>query len=65
MKILTFSDLHMPCIDDLISGKTIFQKNINFSENYFMNIVNKAENEDKRQQYLLDIAIENMPPLQL
>lgn len=53
------------CIDDLISGKTIFQKNINFSENYFMNIVNKLGNEDKRQQYLLDIAMENMPPLNL
>ena len=53
------------CIDDLISEQTIFQKNINFSENYFMNIVNKSGNEDKRQQYLLDIAIENMPPLNL
>lgn len=30
-----------------------------------MNIVNKSGNEDKRQQYLLDIAIENMPPLNL
>lgn len=30
-----------------------------------MNIVNKSENEDKRQQYLLNIAIENMPPLQV
>lgn len=53
------------CIDDLVSGKTIFQKHINFSENYFMNIINKTENKDKRQQYLLDIAKEIMPPLQL
>lgn len=53
------------CIDDLANNQTIFQKTISFSENYFMNIVNKAENKDKRQQRLLDIAIDNMPPLQI
>ena len=53
------------CIDDLANNQTIFQKTISFSENYFMNVVNKAENENIRQQYLLDIAKEIMPPLQL
>lgn len=52
------------CIDDLVSGKTIFQRRIVFSENYFINLVNKNGNEDKRQLLLLNIAKENMPPLQ-
>ncbi len=55
------------CIDDLLSGttvKTIYQKKIEFNETYFMNIIKKYGSEGKRQQYLLDIAKRNMPPLQ-
>lgn len=51
------------CIDDLPSGRTIFRKSISFSENYFMNIINKYSDESKRQQVLFDIANRNMPPL--
>lgn len=53
------------CVDDLISGDTVFQKRIEFSENYFMNIINKSGNENKRQKVLLDISEELMPPLQV
>lgn len=51
------------CIDDRLSGKTIFEKKIEFSETYFMNIVNKNELDEKRQQWLLDIDDELMKPL--
>lgn len=52
------------CIDDRLSGKTIFEKKIEFSETYFMNVVNKNKHNDKRQQWLLDISDELMKPLQ-
>lgn len=51
------------CIDDLLTGETIFQKCIEFDENYFMNIVNKEGNENNRQQKFLDIAKKHMQPL--
>ena len=53
------------CVDDLTSGDTVFKKRIEFSENYFMNIINKSGNESKRQKVLLGISEELMPPLQV
>ncbi len=53
------------CIDDLISGDTVFQRCVQFSENYFMNIVNNVENENRRQQWLLNIANKYMQPLNM
>ena len=51
------------CVDDLISGETVFQKTIEFDETYFMNIVNKAGNEKYRNTKLLEIAQKTMYPL--
>lgn len=51
------------CIDDIQSCKTVFETRIKFSETYFINLINKKGNDDKRQQWLLDIAEECMPPL--
>ncbi len=48
------------CIDDRTTGNTIFEEQIEFDETYFMNLVNKSDNDDKRQQWLLDIANELM-----
>lgn len=50
-------------VDDLNTGNTIFQKRIDFSETYFMNIVNKEENVAKRQQQILNLADELMPDI--
>ena len=44
----------------LQTGETIFEKRLEFNENFFMNMVNKKGNEDKRQQWLLNIAYELM-----
>lgn len=51
------------CVDDINDNKTIFEARIKFSETYFINLINKKGNDDKRQQWLLDIAEECMPPL--
>lgn len=51
------------CIDDRETGKTLFEEHIEFDETHFMNLVNKKGNESKRQQWLLNIAEECMPPL--
>lgn len=48
------------CVDDFSNGNTLFEKEITFDETYFMNLVNKSDNDDKRQQWLLDIANELM-----
>lgn len=50
-------------IDDRKTGITLFEKEIEFNETFFMNMVNKKENEDKRQQRFIDIAEELMMPL--
>lgn len=50
-------------IDDNCNGKTIYKQTIKFNETYFMNLVNKKGNDDKRQKWLLDMAEECMPPL--
>ena len=60
----TLKESMLFCVDDLLSGYTVFQKRIEFSENYFMNLINKADNINKRQQWLLDIAEKHMQPLQ-
>jgi len=44
------------CIDDRKINKTVYEYIIEFNETYFMNLVQKTENEDKRQQHFLDIA---------
>jgi hypothetical protein len=51
------------CVDDRETGITIFEKTIEFSETYFMNIIRKEGNEDKRQYWLLKISEELMKPL--
>lgn len=48
------------CVDDFSNGNTLFEKKITFDETYFMNLINKSDNDDKRQQWLLDIAEEVM-----
>lgn len=48
------------CVDDFSNGNTLFEKKITFDETYFMNLINKSDNDDKRQQWLLDIASEIM-----
>ena len=53
------------CIDDNSNGKTIFEKKVIFDETYFINLVKKEANSDKRQQWLLDIASETMPELNI
>lgn len=54
------------CVDDLTQkSKTVFEQKIEFDETRFMNLVNKEENENKRQQWLLVIAEKCMPPLTL
>lgn len=50
-------------VDDMVSGGTIFEKKIEFDETHFIRMVEKKGNEDKRQQWLLDIAEKLMPPL--
>lgn len=50
------------CIDDNKTRKTIFKKEICFDESYFLNLINK-NNENMRQRWLLDIAEKNMPEL--
>lgn len=50
-------------IDDMVSGNVLYQSKIQFSETYFINMINKKENADKRQQRILDIANELMPDL--
>ncbi len=51
-------------VDDRNTGTTIYQQKIEFEESYFMNIIHKEENENKRQQWLLDIAADIMQPLE-
>ena len=51
------------CIDDMRTNTEIYKRCISFDENYFMNIVNKTENENNRQKWLLNIANELMPPI--
>lgn len=50
-------------VDDMQTGETIFEKRLEFNENFFINMVNKKGNEDKRQQWLLNIADEFMSEL--
>lgn len=51
------------CVDDMRTNTEIYKRCISFNETHFMNIVKKDENESKRQQWLLDMADELMPPL--
>lgn len=51
------------CIDDLDTGETVFEKTIEFSENYFMNLIAKQGNKANRKQWLLDIADKVMEPV--
>lgn len=50
------------CIDDLMTGKMVYDKRIEFDETYFMNIVN-CQKSNYRNKTLLDIANKLMPPL--
>lgn len=50
------------CIDDNNTGNTIFQKKIEFDETYFINLI--RADRSYRNQMLLQIANEEMPPLQ-
>lgn len=50
-------------IDDLINRKTIYEKPIEFDETYFMNLINSDKSKKCRNQRLLDIAEDLMPPL--
>ena len=51
------------CIDDNNSLKNIYEKKIEFDETYFTNILNSEKAHKIRNQDLLDIAEELMPPL--
>lgn len=51
------------CIDDEETGKTLYKEKLCFEESYFRNLIFKQGNEDKRQQWLLDLAEENLPPI--
>lgn len=51
-------------VDDRNTGTTIYQQKIEFEESYFMNIIHKEENENKRQQWLLGIAANIMQSLE-
>ena len=51
------------CIDDNSNGNTVYEQEIEFSETYFINVVNKEVNSNKRQKWLIDIANELMPDL--
>lgn len=50
------------CIDDKRTRQTVFQDTIEFDETYFMNLV--RANRGFRNQTLLQIATDEMPPLQ-
>lgn len=50
-------------IDDMVSGDVLYQSKIQFDGTFFINMINKKENADKRQQSILDIANELMPDL--
>lgn len=60
----TFHESMLFCIDDRDTNKTIYQKKIEFDEFYFMNLIHKKDTECKRQNWLLDIAISAMRPLE-
>lgn len=51
------------CVDDILTGKTFFEKEITFNETYFMNMINSKKYHEYRNQYLLDIAQDLMKPL--
>lgn len=51
------------CVDDMDNNKTIFEKRVIFKEMYFLNLINKGENENRRTRWLLDLAAENLPPI--
>lgn len=53
------------CVDDMRTNTEIYKRCIYFDENYFMNIVNKKDNDNNRDQHLLDIANELMNDLDL
>lgn len=59
----TLNESMLCCVDDMQTGETIFEKRLEFNENFFMNMVNKKGNEDKRQQWLFNIADKLMPEL--
>jgi hypothetical protein len=48
------------CIDDRRTNKTVYECVIEFDEMFFMNLINKANNENKRQIRFLEIA-DKMP----
>lgn len=60
----TLKESMLFCIDDRSSGKTVYEKKITFDETYFINFVYNR-NESERRQWLLNIADELMPPLEL
>ena len=53
----------MFCVDDILTGKTFFEKEIFFDETHFMNIVNSEKSEKYRNHHLLEIAQNLMLPL--
>ena len=52
------------CLDDMQTGRTLYERKIIFDENVFMNYVKKS-GENHRQMWLLEIANEIMQPLEL
>lgn len=60
----TLKESIMFCVDDFQTNETLFEKCIEFDENYFINILS-TDISKNRQQWLLDIAEEYMPPLEL
>jgi len=53
----------MFCVDDILTGETFFERKIVFDETHFMNIIISDKNQKYRNQKLLDIAEDLMPPL--
>lgn len=61
----TLNEVMKFCVDDRKTGKTIYTEQVKFDETYFMNLVNKKSNSDKRNLKHLEIAEDCMPPLLL
>ena len=51
-------------IDDMLSNKVVFEKKIEFDETIFTNLILKKSNDNKRQQWLLDISDSLMTQLE-
>lgn len=50
-------------VDDLDTGKVVFNQVITFDEDFFERLIYKSGNDTKRQTWLLEIAKEMMPDI--